>query len=399
MRTDASDVTVVGASAAGLFLAARVAATGARVRVLERAANVPPPARTLIATHRLREFLGPAGAGSIVNEIRTFELFADGVVASVGLRQPDVIVERSALVSDLAEHARVSGADIRFGQSFVGTEESPEGRSVVTRDARTKGCATISSPTIVAADGALSRVAREAGWPQQTTVPLVQAVVRCPRGLPSDTVRVWFRPHETPYFYWLIPDGDGRGVVGLIGEERHAVRSYLDRFLREKELAPISYQAARIPLYQSWRPVRKRMRSGATYLVGDAAGHVKSTTVGGLVTGFRGAQAVAENILSGRKSLLRSLRRELDMHVLVRRILQRFGEPEYTRLLDLIQPAEHRLLSAYSRDDTNRLLWRLCVREPRLAVLAMRGLIGGRSTDAAAVSVERERAAQSSALT
>jgi flavin-dependent dehydrogenase len=403
VRTDASDVTVVGASAAGLFVAARLAAEGARVRVLERAATLPPPARTLIATHRVRGLLGPVGDGSIVNEIRTFELFADGVVASVGLHRPDVIVERSALVCGLADQAQVSGADIRLGRSFIRAEASSDGMSVVSQDSRTKREEAIPSQTLVGADGAMSRVARDGGWPQQTTVPLVQALVQCPTGLPSDTVRVWFRPHETPYFYWLIPEGDGRGVVGLIGERRHAVRSHLDGFLRERNLAPIAYQAARIPLYQRWRPVRKRVRSGAVYLVGDAAGHVKSTTVGGLVTGFRGAEAVAETILGRRTSLFRSLRVELDLHVMVRRILQRFGESEYKRLLGLIRPAEHRLLSGYTRDETSRLLWRLCAREPRFALLALRGLMGGRSEGLGEVSVERVepagRASQSSALT
>ena len=35
------------------------------------------------------------------------------------------------------------------------------------------------------------------------------------------------------------------------------------------------------------------------YLGGDAAGHVKVSTVGGVVTGFRGALGVVEAILNG----------------------------------------------------------------------------------------------------
>jgi flavin-dependent dehydrogenase len=397
----ARDVTVVGASAAGLFTAAKLAREGMDVGLLERAPTLPPARRTLIATHRVREQLGPLGDASIVNEIRTFELFADGVVASVELRNPDVIVERSMLVRELADHARASGAKIDLGASFMGADPTPEGLSVLVRIEATKQTETVATQTLVGADGALSRVARDAGWRQQTTVPLVQALVRCPPGLPSDTVRVWFRPEETPYFFWLIPEGDGRGVVGLIGEQRHAVRSRLDAFLREKSLTPLGYQAARIPLYERWTPVWRRMRSGDVYLVGDAAGHVKSSTVGGLVTGFRGADAVADAILGRGRSALRRLRVELDLHILLRRVLHRFGEDDYRRLLKLLEPAEHRLLSSYSRDETPRLLWRLGLREPRLGLLALRGLIG-RSGPSGEVSVERDRAsapAQSSALT
>ncbi|MGH2759713.1 MAG: FAD-dependent monooxygenase [Actinomycetota bacterium] len=400
MPSDARDVAVVGASVAGLFTAAKVAGEGLDVGILERAPTLPPAHRTLIATHRVRKHLGSLGDASIVNEIQNFELFADGVVASVGLTRPDVIIERSALVRDLADHAQQSGAKIRLGTSFLGAEPSPSGMTVHVRNEATKRAETLTTSTLVGADGALSRVARHAGWRPQTTVPLVQAQVRCPRGLPSDTVRVWFRPQETPYFYWLIPEGDGRGVVGLIGEERHAVRSQLEAFMRAHSLVPLGYQAARIPLYERWTPAWKRMRSGAVYLVGDAAGHVKPSTVGGLVTGFRGADAVADAILGRGRSALRSLRIELDLHILLRRILQRFGEDDYRRLLKLLEPAEHRLLASYSRDDTGRLLWRLGLRQPRLALVALRVLISGRSHEEVSVGrTSTQPAAQSSALT
>ncbi len=400
MPRAASDVTVVGASAAGLRTAAKLAREGVDVRVVERAPTLPPAHRTLIATHRVRAQLGPLGDDSIVNEIRTFELYADGVVASVGLQRPDVIVERSTLVRELADDARASGVKIDLGTSFLGAEQTRDGLTVEVRNEATKRSETLATPTLVGADGALSRVARDAGWPPLTTVPLVQALVRCPRGLPDDTVRVWFRPDETPYFYWLIPEGDGRGVVGLIGEERHAVRSHLDAFLREKSLTPLGYQAARIPLYERWSPVWKRMRYGGdVYLVGDAAGHVKSSTVGGLVTGFRGADAVADTILGRGRSALRSLRVELDLHIFLRRVLGRFGEDDYRRLLKLLEPAEHRLLSSYSRDETPRLLWRLGVREPRLALVALRGLLGRSDAEVSLGSASQTRAAQSSALT
>ena len=44
----------------------------------------------------------------------------------------------------------------------------------------------------------------------------------------------------------------------------------------------------------------RRVGAGNVYLVGDAAGQVKVSTVGGTVTGLRGAQAVALAILGQR---------------------------------------------------------------------------------------------------
>ncbi len=367
--------------------------------MIERAEDLTPAPRTLIATGAFRDILGQVGERSIRNEINRFELYAGGVVASVELSRPDLIVERASLVRDLADAAESSGVEIGVGRKFLSAADSRDGLRVQIENTGSNRTETTTTEHLIGADGAFSRVARTAGWPQQSTVPLVQAMVACPAGYPSDTVRVWFRPWETPYFYWLIPDGDGTGALGLIGEARHEVRSRLDAFLHAKQMTPITYQAARIPLYTRWVPVRKRLRGGAVHLVGDAAGHVKSTTVGGLVTGFRGAAAVTDSILGRGGGRLRSLRRELDMHILLRRILHRFGEPEYKRLLGLMRPPEHRLLSAYSRDETTSLLWRLCVREPRLAGLAVRALIFGRADDVTEVSVDRPAVSQSSVLT
>src|SRR5438874_1773187 len=65
-------------------------------------------------------------------------------------------------------------------------------------------------------------------------------------------------------------------------------RGRLERFLKTRRLEPIEFQAAQIPGYARWVPIHQRVGQGDVYLVGDAAGQVKITTVGGIVTGFRG---------------------------------------------------------------------------------------------------------------
>ena len=87
--------------------------------------------------------------------------------------------------------------------------------------------------------------------------------------------------------------------MGLIGEDGSRTRAVLEHFLEKRHLEPRGFQGARIPIYTGWIPVRRQLAGGDVYLVGDAAGQVKVTTVGGIVTGFRGAVAVAEAILNG----------------------------------------------------------------------------------------------------
>ena len=367
------DVTVVGASLSGLYTAGALAKKGQRVAVLERAPKLDPAPRTLIATHEVRTFL--PSSRSVVNEIDRFELFSDGRSAVIQLPHPDVIVERSTLIAELAEDASDAGADIRLGHRFMGLQ-SDNGRLEVMLKNGNKEPTRRPSDVVVGADGATSKVAAAALLARQPTVPLVQAIVELPEGAEPNVTKVWFRPQDTRYFFWLIPEGPGRAAVGIIGEAPHHARQALDAFLFEQDLKPLEYQAARIPVYGGWKPIHRKVGPGNVYLVGDAAGHVKVSTVGGLVTGFKGADAVARLIAGedGHRAL-RSLRRELEGHRLVRRAIHHFGQPQYSRMLDLMNARSTRLLSSYTRDQSSKILWRMSLVEPRLFLLAARGLM------------------------
>jgi flavin-dependent dehydrogenase len=233
--------------------------------------------------------------------------------------------------------------------------------------------------SVVGADGATSRVARTAGWPPIETVPLMQAIVRLPKDCSPDTTRVWFVPDDTPYFYWLVPESSERGALGVIGEQGSDTKRRFERFLEKKHLEPLEWQGARIPVYRKWVPVRKRMGNSDVYLVGDAAAQVKVSTVGGIVTGFRGALGVAQSILHrGRSAELSALRRELSTHWLIRRTLHHFQQKDYSQLVDLLDASTRASLGEINRDESTRLLWNVIRRQPQLVLLGLRGLLMGK---------------------
>jgi len=369
-------VAVVGGSAAGLFTSYLLARAGMPVRVFEQSGDIDPAARTLIVTRRMNDLLGDAGSASIVNEIRKFELFTDGRAATITLDQPDLIIERSTLIRSLAKYAQEAGAEISLGRNFRGLAPDAGKITLELEHAAENRTEQFSAETVVAGDGASSRVAHAAGWPKSKTVPLVQAIVALPKDMSPDTVRVWFVPADTPYFYWLIPESAQRGALGLIGEVGSEARKHLEAFLVKRKLDPIAFQGARIPVYRRWVPVRKDLGGGQVFLVGDAADQVKVSTVGGIVTGLRGAAGVAEAILRGGASReLRELRRELDIHLLVRRAMHRFTQEDYSRLIDSLNAPAKRSLSQYSRDEALKVLWRVCVSQPRLILMGLRGVL------------------------
>ena len=274
-----------------------------------------------------------------------------------------------------------AGAKLELGRRFHAMHPngtSAGGKALVVEVERCAdgGREEIHADTIVGGDGAASRVARAAGWAPLETVPLVQAIVPLPKDMAADTVRVWFVPQDTPYFYWLIPESPTRGALGIIGESGADTQRCLEQFLEKRKLEPIEFQGARIPVYKRWIPVRRKVGDGSVYLVGDAAAQVKVSTVGGIVTGFRGALGVAEAILDGGESReLRTLRRELDFHLLLRRSLHNFQQTDYSSLVDLLHDSAKESLGEYSRDEAWKMLWQVCLRQPRLVLLGLRGLL------------------------
>ena len=376
MQPRTHNIAVMGGSAAGLYTAYLLAQRGRPVTVYEAAECLDPTPRCLIVTSRFRDLLGPLAEPAIVNEIRRFELYAGGRVGEITLKRPDVVIERARLIRTLSTEAKRCGAEVVFGKRFVHLEPNGTGLRFALEHAKGRHPELRSAGTIVGADGAFSSVARAAGWTNQATVPLIQAIVQLPEDLAPDTTRVWFRPQDTPYFYWLIPESSTRGVLGLIGEDGRQTRRALERFLAEQRLEPVAFQAARIPLYTRGRPVHKKIGNGDAFIVGDAAGQVKVTTVGGIVTGLRGALGVADAITNGGPGReLRALKRELDLHLLVRKGLHRFSTRDYSRLLQLLNPAARRVLGVFNRDETDKLLRQVLVRRPQLLLLGLRGLM------------------------
>ena len=373
---DASEVIVVGGSAAGFSTATHLANGGKAVRVLESRPDLDPVSRTLIVTDHFRGQVNGAGSASIVNEIRRLELFTDGRSAMISLKRPDLIIERSRLIRALRAEAEAAGARIEYNTRFLGLAANASGLRVEADRAGRR--VELHARSLVGADGAVSRVARAAGWPPVETVPLVQALVRLPKDCPRDTTRIWFIPDDTPYFYWLIPESPERAALGVIGEQGRDTKRAFDRFLEKKGFEPLEWQGARIPVYRQWVPIRRTVGNGEVYLVGDAAAQVKVTTVGGIVTGLRGARGVADAILGNSRSELRALRRELATHWLIRRALHYFGQEEYRQLVDILNVSTRESLAEINRDEATRLLWNVVRRQPRLVLLGLRGLLLGR---------------------
>jgi len=362
-----ADIDIIGGSAAGLFAGYLLAREGKNVRLFDANDVLNVESRTLITTSRLNEVLDFFPQDAVVNQIDQIDLYSPRRSVSIPMHEPDLVVERAAVVRLLARKALDAGVELRGGCKLVDLKPGDKDLTVTIRDTHRDRTEEIKTKILIGADGMSSRVAKSATANGHATTPLLQAIVELPKGARPGTTQVWFEPADTPYFYWLIPQSETHAAVGFIANEGKSARNKLGRFLDRIGLKAVEMQSARIPAYQHFTRPWRRMAGCNVYLIGDAAAQVKVTTVGGLVTGLRGARAAADAILHRTHYLkeLRPLRRELSLHLLIRSVLNGFRSADYDRLLGLLNEKTIHLLGRYNRDQAAGMLCRLLLAQPR----------------------------------
>ena len=385
------DVVIIGGSTAGLHAARILAEQGRRVAVFERRPDHQTERRTLIVTHALKEVLGGIVEEIALRHIETMGVASRREETAIRLREPDPVVERAAMTKLLTGQAIAAGAAMFYGWRFKNFTNSSSldeavpleilfecsnGRSL----GKNGGTSTRigAAEAVIGSDGALSDVAVASGIARPPCVPLIQAECILPKAWDPGSCKVWFKVDETRYFYWLIPESDRHCVVGLIGERGVRVRQLLERFLDRQGLEPQAWQAGHVAMHHPRLKPWTKIKKVPVYLVGDAAGQVKVTTVDGTVTGLQGAEAAARAILQGTsyRSELRPVKRELDLHWWVRWALERLDNRGYDHLVRAVSGDVKNFLGKYNRDTMVPVFWKLPFIEPRLIRIGMQCLAG-----------------------
>lgn len=367
------DAAIIGASTSGLYAAQLLASQDRSVAVFEKKNPHQPARRTYIVTSGLDRVLDEIPASLVLHTIQAMEVETAQAQNRIPLKKPEYILERAQLTRYLEEQARAAGAEMHCGARFVGFRGSNQ--IVIEAEGQER---TYSTRVVIGADGVSSAVAQSLELPLFPRVPLAQAEIDLPEDWDPTVTRVWFDVEKTPYFYWLIPEGPERAVAGLIAEPGMEIRNLLDEFLNQHGFSPVAYQQGTATMHRPGLKSWGQWKDLDIYLVGDAAGQVKVTTVGGTVTGLWGAKAAARAILQGTsyRTELRSLRRELNMHWCLRLLLERLDHPGYDHLVRLVNEPVKRFLGRYDRDQIARHLWKLLFLQPRFIPLGLRLILG-----------------------
>jgi geranylgeranyl reductase family protein len=296
------DAVVGGGSISGLGFAAEASRKGLSVLVAEEHESLGEPEKCdgLVSLRGLRE-LGFLPREEVVqSRVKSAVIHSPGGTAvSIDASSLEVVVlDRSAYDRQVAEAARAAGAEIRTGARV--TSFADRGTHVRVE----AGGDHLVAGYYVDATGPASS-------PKRGIVPAAKYEVEAD-WITEGRVEVFLDSMRYPgFFAWIIPYGHRLAKVGVAGR-RVDVKKSIETFLargphkvRRKVIAPIYVGGPADDFV-----------SGRRLIIGEAAGMVKPTTAGGIVTSLAGgtiaAHWLSESVKLGDTSLLSGYRREWD---------------------------------------------------------------------------------------
>lgn len=320
------EVAIVGGGPSGSALAARLAAAGRDVVVLERAPQWRWRAGGVFASPAAVDALRLAGLDEALLRSVTQPVPAMRVETPAGASfrltygadrggSPAVGFDRSRLDPALVELARSRGADIRLGATVIGADLASGGLAVRSPDGETT---TLEATVVVGADGLRSPIARAAGVARPVRlaprIGLTYHLEDVAGDAPRDA-RMRILPDG---YVGVAPVPGGRVNVGIVlgrswlpGLARDGVeavtRSIVDAIPATADDPAVWRRGRRCDSVEGAWPLGHRVtrRAGLEgpgtgwLLVGDAAGFLDPFTGEGLHRAMVSAELAARAILAG----------------------------------------------------------------------------------------------------
>lgn len=338
------DVIVVGAGPSGSLAASRLASMGHEVLLLDSASKIGDKLCTgVVSAKCAREFDVPLDLLWHRGQSLTLYDPAGDPIRVLRDDEQAMVIDRGEFVRSIAREASRQGARVLFRRRVVDLFVDDKGvrvDSVVDGNRE-----TFHARSLVIANGFKTKLAAKAGLvvpeasaygaqAEATNISLNETKVFVRRIVPKS------------YFGWMVPTGNDTAHIGLLGRGRPLAP--FQEFVRGVQ--EMGYEFDLVDRPGVWGvPLKASTRSYSTrcLLVGDAAGHIKPTTGGGIYFGMKGAEIAAEvlsnslhrNDLSARSLQVYEKRwkemfgREIKMGHLARLFYERMGDADVTRVL------------------------------------------------------------------
>mgnify|MGYP000368428303 CR=1 FL=1 len=348
------EVAVIGAGPAGSTAAYHAVKSGLKTLLLEehRVAGTPPHCAGKLTVKAFSQFQLPSKL--ILNSVRgAFLLSPGGLEIQVSKPTYDShIIDREALDRFLASRAQNAGAEAMFKAKVSRIIFQSSGFLLKGRGFE------VETSLLVLAEGASGKLADALGFPSLPKVKGFQLELEGFEPRRKDFVEVFLGCKFFPGFFgWVIPLGDGKVRLGLCVSSRASPRVFLEKALKEHPCLSTRVGKAKIlRTYGGLIPLHGP--KSATYhprgilLAGDVAGHVKSTTGGGVyfgmmagkLAGEAASHAFDEGLEKGlrgyEKACLKAFGRELAFTSRVRSFLNSLSDKDLDEIFKLASNRE-----------------------------------------------------------
>ena len=349
-------VAIIGAGPMGSYAAYLLANSGHDVSIYERKKEIGLPIQcTGLLTADFDQF-GLDKSSFLVNTFSEIEVNSPN--QQLVINSKEYLVCRKKFDNYLANLALKAGAKIFFNSSFLRREKE----NVVVKEKG--GEETIISPEVViAADGPLSSVTKAYGLlnNKRKNYYGIQAVVR--GNFNPQKYQTFFSKEICPeLFAWIVPESESIARVGLATTKNP--RFYFDKFMLGKDFSVMEIQAGTIPLYHP----KQRLVKDNCYLLGDASGYVKATTLGGIIPGMKQAQVLVDCLNNGKdyEKELKELRKRMNLHLRLRKVLNKFSDKDWDSVLKLLKQEKVRaVFEEHTRENPLPIVMKTLLKEPR----------------------------------
>ena len=355
-------IAIIGAGPIGCYAAYLLAKQGHKVDLYEEHEQIGRPIQcTGLLTADFDKFFPQLNKESfLINTFKAVNVKTKN--QTINVKQNEYLVCRTKFDSYFGKLAKEAGTKIHLNHSFIGKENN----ELIIKDKINNQEIRIKPDITIAADGPLSKTAKAHNifHKQRTNYYGIQAVVT--GKFNKDQFDVYFgEDYCKDFFVWVVPESKTTARVGLCSKQNS--KPIFDKFMQNHpEWQTTKIQAGVIPIYKHAQILNK----GNCYVVGDAAGHVKATTLGGLIPGLRAAEHLADSIKINKSirylKTTTKLRIELLLHQRIRTCMDSFSDQDWDKLLKLTNQSRiQKSLQKYSRDNPLPLVLSILLKEPR----------------------------------
>ena len=371
------DVAVIGAGPTGLICAQGLVKAGKKVVVLEEDKEVGEPTNCagLLSKSGLERLGIKPKEDFVLNKVRGARFFsADGNSAEIkGSDSMAYVVDRKKFDQSLAEEYE---GDLLLNSICEAIDRKKDAFEVKS------GKKAIRAKFVVLATGPNYKLAESLGFnPSGKFIDTIQYEIEGTK-FEQDFVELYLGSSAPGFFAWAIPTGEKKARIGLgVMDAPQKPLYYLKHFLKklkdkgkfEEDNKIIHKGGGLVPLHDP----KLRIEKEGVFLLGDTAGQVKATTGGGVILGGMSARILVDCIVEGKsyEEETRPIKKELERHLLIRRVINRFGDEQYSHMMDFLKkPAVKSFIEESGDMDMVSPMIEAAMKNPLISLKAMQFL-------------------------